>query len=152
MVIDRITICEYIAPESMGILVGAAVVLPMIIGCTVFTYRVCSGTGNTLKYKPAGIAHCPYDGANPGGTAEPALPGHQAQGAGGPAVGDRGASISRVFQREAGIAVCPATICGSAAFQVGLQRVGGLMMNMPLAGKPGGEPPRLRCRSSACWT
>ncbi|CDS51529.1 Cytochrome d ubiquinol oxidase subunit II [Polaromonas sp. CG9_12] len=52
LVIDRITIWQAaIAPESMGIiLVGAAVVLPMIIGYTVFAYRVFWGKSTALKY------------------------------------------------------------------------------------------------------
>ena len=52
LVIDRITIWQAaIAPESMGIiLAGAAVVLPMIIGYTVFAYRVFWGKSTALKY------------------------------------------------------------------------------------------------------
>ena len=52
LVIDRINIWQAaIAPESMGIiLVGAAVVLPMIIGYTVFAYRVFWGKSTALKY------------------------------------------------------------------------------------------------------
>lgn len=52
LVIDRINIWQAaIAPESMGIiLVGAAIVLPMIIGYTVFAYRVFWGKSTALKY------------------------------------------------------------------------------------------------------
>ena len=52
LVIDRITIWQAaISPESMGIiLIGAAVVLPMIIGYTVFAYRVFWGKSTALKY------------------------------------------------------------------------------------------------------
>ena len=52
LVIDRITIWQAaISPESMGIiLAGAAVVLPMIIGYTVFAYRVFWGKSTALKY------------------------------------------------------------------------------------------------------
>ena len=52
LVIDRINIWQAaIAPESMGIiLAGAAVVLPMIIGYTVFAYRVFWGKSTALKY------------------------------------------------------------------------------------------------------
>lgn len=52
LVIDRITIWQAaISPESMGvILAGAAVVLPMIIGYTVFSYRVFWGKSVALKY------------------------------------------------------------------------------------------------------
>jgi cytochrome d ubiquinol oxidase subunit II len=52
LVIDRINIWQAaISPESMGIiLVGAAVVLPMIIGYTVFAYRVFWGKSTALKY------------------------------------------------------------------------------------------------------
>lgn len=52
LVIDKITIWQAaIAPESMTvILVGAAVVLPMIIGYTVFAYRVFWGKSTALKY------------------------------------------------------------------------------------------------------
>lgn len=52
LVIDKITIWQAaIAPESMAvILVGAAVVLPMIIGYTVFAYRVFWGKSSALKY------------------------------------------------------------------------------------------------------
>jgi cytochrome d ubiquinol oxidase subunit II len=52
LVIDEITIWQAaIAPESMGIiLAGAAVVLPMIIGYTVFAYRVFWGKSTALKY------------------------------------------------------------------------------------------------------
>ncbi|MEO6321967.1 MAG: cytochrome d ubiquinol oxidase subunit II [Polaromonas sp.] len=52
LVIDRITIWQAaISPESMMvILVGAAVVLPMIVGYTVFSYRVFWGKSTALKY------------------------------------------------------------------------------------------------------
>ena len=52
LVIDRITIWQAaISPSSMGIiLVGAAVVLPMIIGYTVFAYRIFWGKSTALKY------------------------------------------------------------------------------------------------------
>ena len=52
LVIDRITIWQAAsAPEAMGvILVGALVVLPMIIGYTVFAYRVFWGKSTALKY------------------------------------------------------------------------------------------------------
>jgi len=52
LVIDRITIWQAAtAPEAMGvILVGAAVVLPMIIGYTVFAYRIFWGKSAALKY------------------------------------------------------------------------------------------------------
>ncbi|MDB5869753.1 MAG: cytochrome bd quinol oxidase subunit 2 apoprotein [Polaromonas sp.] len=52
LVIDRIHIWQAaISPESMGvILAGAAVVLPMIIGYTVFSYRVFWGKSAALKY------------------------------------------------------------------------------------------------------
>ena len=52
LVIDRIDIWQAaISPESMGvILAGAAVVLPMIIGYTVFSYRVFWGKSGALKY------------------------------------------------------------------------------------------------------
>jgi cytochrome d ubiquinol oxidase subunit II len=52
LVIDRINIWQAaIAPESMGIiLAGAAVVLPMIIGYTVFAYRIFWGKSTALKY------------------------------------------------------------------------------------------------------
>jgi cytochrome d ubiquinol oxidase subunit II len=52
LVIDRITIWQAAsAPEAMGvILAGAAVVLPMIIGYTVFAYRVFWGKSTALKY------------------------------------------------------------------------------------------------------
>jgi cytochrome d ubiquinol oxidase subunit II len=52
LVIDRINIWQAaIAPQSMGvILAGAAVVLPMIIGYTVFAYRVFWGKSTALKY------------------------------------------------------------------------------------------------------
>lgn len=52
LVIDRITIWQAAsAPEAMGvILVGALVVLPMIIGYTVFAYRVFRGKSTALNY------------------------------------------------------------------------------------------------------
>ena len=52
LVIDRITIWQAaIAPASMGIiLAGAAVVLPMIVGYTVFSYRVFWGKSTALTY------------------------------------------------------------------------------------------------------
>ncbi|MDB5889395.1 MAG: cytochrome d ubiquinol oxidase subunit [Polaromonas sp.] len=52
LVIDRLHIWQSaISPESMAIiLVGAAVVLPMIIGYTVFAYRVFWGKSTALKY------------------------------------------------------------------------------------------------------
>ena len=52
LVIDHITIWQAaISPSSMGIiLVGAAVVLPMIIGYTVFAYRIFWGKSTALKY------------------------------------------------------------------------------------------------------
>ncbi len=52
LVIDRINIWQAaISPESMTvILVGAAVVLPMIVGYTVFSYRVFWGKSVALKY------------------------------------------------------------------------------------------------------
>ena len=52
LVIDRIHVWQgTIAPESMGvILAGAVVVLPMIIGYTVFAYRVFWGKSTELKY------------------------------------------------------------------------------------------------------
>jgi cytochrome d ubiquinol oxidase subunit II len=52
LVLDRISIWEAAsAPEAMGvILVGAAVVLPIIIGYTVFSYRVFWGKSTALKY------------------------------------------------------------------------------------------------------
>ncbi|CAN5427102.1 cytochrome d ubiquinol oxidase subunit II [soil metagenome] len=52
LVIDRINIWQAaISPESMGvILAGAAVVLPMIVGYTVFSYRVFWGKSAALKY------------------------------------------------------------------------------------------------------
>ncbi|CAM3702662.1 cytochrome d ubiquinol oxidase subunit II [Polaromonas hydrogenivorans] len=52
LVIDRINIWQAaISPESMGvILAGAVVVLPMIIGYTVFSYRVFWGKSGALKY------------------------------------------------------------------------------------------------------
>ena len=52
LVIDRINIWQAaISPESMGvILAGAIVVLPMIIGYTVFAYRIFWGKSTALKY------------------------------------------------------------------------------------------------------
>ena len=52
LVIDRITIWQAaISPASMGIiLAGAAVVLPMIVGYTVFAYRIFWGKSTALKY------------------------------------------------------------------------------------------------------
>jgi cytochrome d ubiquinol oxidase subunit II len=52
LVIDQITIWQAAsAPEAMGvILAGAAVVLPMIVGYTVFSYRVFWGKSTALKY------------------------------------------------------------------------------------------------------
>ena len=52
LVIDRIHVWQgTIAPESMAvILAGAVVVLPMIIGYTVFAYRVFWGKSTALKY------------------------------------------------------------------------------------------------------
>ncbi|RYX88608.1 MAG: cytochrome d ubiquinol oxidase subunit II [Comamonadaceae bacterium] len=52
LVIDKLTIWQSAsAPEAMGvILAGAAVVLPMIIGYTVFAYRVFWGKSTALKY------------------------------------------------------------------------------------------------------
>jgi cytochrome d ubiquinol oxidase subunit II len=52
LVIERITIWQAAtAPAAMGvILAGAAVVLPMIIGYTVFAYRVFWGKSAALKY------------------------------------------------------------------------------------------------------
>ncbi|MDO9278947.1 MAG: cytochrome d ubiquinol oxidase subunit II [Polaromonas sp.] len=52
LVIDRIHVWQgTIAPASMGvILVGALMVLPMIIGYTVFAYRVFWGKSTALKY------------------------------------------------------------------------------------------------------
>jgi len=52
LVIDRINVWEgTISPESMGVIfVGALVVLPMIIGYTVFAYRVFWGKSTALKY------------------------------------------------------------------------------------------------------
>ena len=52
LVIDKITIWQAAtAPQAMGvILAGAAVVLPMIIGYTVFAYRVFWGKSTALKY------------------------------------------------------------------------------------------------------
>ena len=52
LVIDRITVWQAAtAPEAMGvILVGALVVLPMIVGYTVFAYRVFWGKSTALKY------------------------------------------------------------------------------------------------------
>ena len=52
LVMDQLTIWQAAsAPEAMGvILVGALVVLPMIIGYTIFAYRVFWGKSTTLKY------------------------------------------------------------------------------------------------------
>ena len=52
LVIDQVNIWQAAtAPEAMGvILAGAAVVLPMIIGYTVFAYRVFWGKSSALKY------------------------------------------------------------------------------------------------------
>ena len=52
LVIERLTIWQAAtAPEAMGvILVGAAVVLPLIIGYTVFAYRVFWGKSTALRY------------------------------------------------------------------------------------------------------
>ncbi len=52
LVIDQLNIWQAAtAPEAMGvILAGAAVVLPMIIGYTVFAYRVFWGKSTALKY------------------------------------------------------------------------------------------------------
>jgi cytochrome bd ubiquinol oxidase subunit II len=52
LVIEQITIWQAAsAPEAMGvILLGAAVVLPMIVGYTVFSYRVFWGKSTALKY------------------------------------------------------------------------------------------------------
>ena len=52
LVMDRVHLWKgTISPESMGvILVGALVVLPMIIGYTVFAYRVFWGKSTALKY------------------------------------------------------------------------------------------------------
>ncbi|MDO9357596.1 MAG: cytochrome d ubiquinol oxidase subunit II [Polaromonas sp.] len=52
LVIDRLTVWQAASsPEAMGvILAGATVVLPMIIGYTVFAYRVFWGKSTALKY------------------------------------------------------------------------------------------------------
>ena len=52
LVIEQITIWQAAsAPEAMGvILLGAGVVLPMIVGYTVFSYRVFWGKSTALKY------------------------------------------------------------------------------------------------------
>lgn len=52
LVIDRINIWQAaISPESMGvILAGAVVVLPMIVGYTVFAYRIFWGKSTALTY------------------------------------------------------------------------------------------------------
>ncbi len=52
LVIDKLNIWQAAtAPAAMGvILVGAAVVLPMIIGYTIFAYRVFWGKSTALKY------------------------------------------------------------------------------------------------------
>ncbi len=50
--VDRVTIWEAAsAPESlMVILVGAAVVLPAILGYTIYVYRVFRGKAQPLSY------------------------------------------------------------------------------------------------------
>ena len=52
IVIDRITIWQAAAaPESlMFILVGAAIVLPAIVGYTIYAYRVFWGPARALSY------------------------------------------------------------------------------------------------------
>ncbi|MBC7649539.1 MAG: cytochrome d ubiquinol oxidase subunit II [Vitreoscilla sp.] len=52
LVIDKLNIWQAAtSPEAMGvILVGAAVVLPVIVGYTVFAYRVFWGKSTALKY------------------------------------------------------------------------------------------------------
>ena len=52
LVVDRINIWQAAtAPEAMGVIfAGAAVVLPMIIGYTIFAYRVFWGKSGALKY------------------------------------------------------------------------------------------------------
>ena len=52
LIVDRITIWQAAsAPESlMFILVGAAIVLPCIVGYTVFAYRVFWGKTRQLSY------------------------------------------------------------------------------------------------------
>ena len=52
LVIDKLTIWQAASsPAAMGvILVGAAVVLPLIVGYTVFAYRVFWGKSTALKY------------------------------------------------------------------------------------------------------
>jgi cytochrome bd ubiquinol oxidase subunit II len=52
LVVDQITIWQAAAsPESLRIIfVGAAVVLPVIIGYTIFSYRVFSGKARELSY------------------------------------------------------------------------------------------------------
>jgi cytochrome bd ubiquinol oxidase subunit II len=52
LVVDKITIWQAAtSPESMRIIfVGAAIVLPVIIGYTVFSYRVFSGKARELSY------------------------------------------------------------------------------------------------------
>jgi cytochrome d ubiquinol oxidase subunit II len=52
LVVDRMTIWEAAAaPESlMVIFVGAVIVLPVIIGYSVFVYRVFSGKARPLEY------------------------------------------------------------------------------------------------------
>ena len=52
LVIDKLTVWQAASsPEAMGvILAGAAVVLPLIIGYTVFAYRVFWGKSTALKY------------------------------------------------------------------------------------------------------
>jgi cytochrome d ubiquinol oxidase subunit II len=51
-VIDRLTIWDAAsAPESLVvILIGAAIVLPAILGYTVFAYRVFRGKARALDY------------------------------------------------------------------------------------------------------
>ena len=52
LVIDKLNIWQAAtAPEAMGvILVGAGVVLPVIVGYTIFAYRVFWGKSTALKY------------------------------------------------------------------------------------------------------
>lgn len=52
LVMDQLTIWQAAsAPEAMGvILLGALVVLPMIVGYTIFSYRVFWGKSTALKY------------------------------------------------------------------------------------------------------
>jgi cytochrome d ubiquinol oxidase subunit II len=51
-VVDRLTVWQAAAaPESLVIIfVGACVVLPVIIGYTVFAYRVFGGKAQALDY------------------------------------------------------------------------------------------------------